>query len=147
LGGRSVRCPGPAGVDFGYLQHRRIEMVAEKVEAMFSTPRKKLSSPPQHTTRRIAMSRRHLYLICLSLIGSSPATSALADACPAPLAKIQLLSSHSSSRPANFSPWLKIAQASVDCIQECKKEYPCGPGGSCPPKLQEGYLACLNACG
>ena len=89
------------------------------------------------------MKFRHSYIpIVLSLIAFSPATSALAHVCPT-----QFLSSHSCSRSPNFSPWLKMAQASVECIQECKKEFPCGPAGTCPANLQEAYLACLNACG
>jgi hypothetical protein len=116
------------------------------VRAKLMTTRQTADIPPIKP-QGTAMSRRNLYLICLSLIASSLATSALADACPTAATKLQFLSSGPPTRSTNFTPMPKFAQESVECIQFCKKEYPCSQNGTCNPQLQQAYLACLNACG
>jgi hypothetical protein len=87
------------------------------------------------------MSRRHLYLICSSLIASSPATSALAHAYPASCANTHLL-----TRPTNFTPLLRYAGATIECLQYCSKTWGC-PGAGCGASNRAEYDKCVEACG
>jgi hypothetical protein len=100
----------------------------------------------QPLTRRISMPRHLLYLICLSLIASSPAASALANTCITPPAKIQFVLSCHPTRSANFTPLIRFAQASAQCLAYCSKTWGC-PGVACGGKNREEYDKCVYACG
>ena len=93
------------------------------------------------------MKFRHSYIpIVLSLIASSPATSALADACPTATTKLQFLSSGPPTRSTNFTPMPKFAQANIECLKYCRATWQCPQGpptSTCNVHLSE----CIQACG